>query len=414
MSKKIYTQIRNEWHSNWWLALELLLVSVVMWYVVDYMFVITNTYNEPHGFDVSHCYLIEMGKLTDKSSDYIPNDTLLVEEIETLVDRLRHRPEVEAVSLSANSYPYNGSNSSITIRYDTLLSDYCIVRSVTPDFFRVFRYEGIRGETPEELAQMLSDGNFMASDNLFLSKYDQRLTSFVGKSFFLGNDSAQTFRLIASLNPVRYSDYEPVWSWTSCFVVSLLLRDWYDTNLELCVRVKADQDVAFIERLRADSEKQFRIGNVFIADIVPFANIRRDYQMDETIQIRNYLFGMGFLLLNIFLGLLGTFWFRTQQRRSEIALRKALGSTNRDVFRRLLAEGMVILVIATIPAVIVDWNLAYAELNYWMNGTTLEPVRFIITVAITFLLIALMIVLGTYIPARKAMKIEPAEALHDE
>ena len=50
MSKKIYTQIRNEWHSNWWLALELLLVSVVMWYVVDYMFVITNTYNEPHGF----------------------------------------------------------------------------------------------------------------------------------------------------------------------------------------------------------------------------------------------------------------------------------------------------------------------------------------------------------------------------
>ena len=414
MSKKIYTQIRNEWHSNWWLVLELLLVSVVMWYVVDYMFVITNTYNEPHGFDVSHCYLIEMGKLTDKSSDYIPNDTLLVEEIETLVDRLRHRPEVEAVSLSANSYPYNGSNSSITIRYDTLLSDYCIVRSVTPDFFRVFRYEGIRGETPEELAQMLSDGNFMASDNLFLSKYDQRLTSFVGKSFFLGNDSAQTFRLIASLNPVRYSDYEPVWSWTSCFVVSLLLRDWYDTNLELCVRVKADQDVDFIERLRADSEKQFRIGNVFIADIVPFANIRRDYQMDETIQIRNYLFGMGFLLLNIFLGLLGTFWFRTQQRRSEIALRKALGSTNRDVFRRLLAEGMVILVIATIPAVIVDWNLAYAELNYWMNGTTLEPVRFIITVAITFLLIALMIVLGTYIPARKAMKIEPAEALHDE
>lgn len=414
MSKKIYTQIRNEWHSNWWLALELLLVSVVMWYVVDYMFVITNTYNEPHGFDVSHCYLIEMGKLTDKSSDYIPNDTLLVEEIETLVDRLRHRPEVEAVSLSANSYPYNGSNSSITIRYDTLLSDYCIVRSVTPDFFRVFRYEGIRGETPEELAQMLSDGNFMASDNLFLSKYDQRLTSFVGKSFFLGNDSAQTFRLIASLNPVRYSDYEPVWSWTSCFVVSLLLRDWYDTDLELCVRVKADQDVDFIERLRADSEKQFRIGNVFIADIVPFANIRRDYQMDETIQIRNYLFGMGFLLLNIFLGLLGTFWFRTQQRRSEIALRKALGSTNRDVFRRLLAEGMAILVIATIPAVIVDWNLAYAELNYWMNGTTLEPVRFIITVVITFLLIALMIVLGTYIPARKAMKIEPAEALHDE
>ena len=112
-----------------------------------------------------------------------------------------------------------------------MLSDYCIVRSVTPDFFRVFRYEGIRGETPEELAQMLSDGNFMASDNLFLSKYDQRLTSFVGKSFFLGNDSAQTFRLIASLNPVRYSDYEPVWSgllvlWFLCYCVIGMTLIW--------------------------------------------------------------------------------------------------------------------------------------------------------------------------------------------
>ena len=38
--------------------------------------------------------------------------------------------------------------------------------------------------------------------------------------------------------------------------------------------------------------------------------------------------GMGFLLLNIFLGLLGTFWFRTQQRRSEIALHKAHGATD--------------------------------------------------------------------------------------
>ena len=36
MNKKLFTQIKNEWHSNLWIATELLLVSVVMWYVVDY------------------------------------------------------------------------------------------------------------------------------------------------------------------------------------------------------------------------------------------------------------------------------------------------------------------------------------------------------------------------------------------
>ena len=39
MNKKLFTQIKNEWHSNLWIATELLLVSVVMWYVVDYIYV---------------------------------------------------------------------------------------------------------------------------------------------------------------------------------------------------------------------------------------------------------------------------------------------------------------------------------------------------------------------------------------
>lgn len=123
---------------------------------------------------------------------------------------------------------------------------------------------------------------------------------------------------------------------------------------------------------------------------------------------------MFFLLLNIFLGLLGTFWFRTQQRRGEIALMKSLGETDHSVFVRQLVEGLLLLVIATIPAVFINWNLANSELNAWMNGTTIEGGRFIITVLISFILIALMIVVGIWIPARKAMKVQPAEALHNE
>lgn len=56
MNKKLFTQIKNEWRSNLWLVTELLLVSVVLWYIVDYMYVQTSIYNEPRGFDISHCY----------------------------------------------------------------------------------------------------------------------------------------------------------------------------------------------------------------------------------------------------------------------------------------------------------------------------------------------------------------------
>lgn len=39
MFKKLFTQIKNEWRSNLWLALEMLIVSVVLWFVVDYFYV---------------------------------------------------------------------------------------------------------------------------------------------------------------------------------------------------------------------------------------------------------------------------------------------------------------------------------------------------------------------------------------
>ena len=413
MNKKLFTQIKNEWHSNLWIATELLLVSVVMWYVVDYIYVQYKVYTEPRGFDISNCYLVSMGQLTDKSPDFIPNDTLIAEEIDELVNRIARRPEVEAVSLSQNSYPYNGSNSGTEARYDTLQSyGYVVRRFVTPDFLRVFRYQGTRGETPEQLAEMLTKENFLASDNLYERKYGVKLTSLVGKQFYLFGDSAKTYKLAASLKPVRYSDHEQAFS--SYCMLYKLGRSWYDTHLELCVRVKEGQDVDFMNRLKADSEKQLRVGNVFIADVRSFADIRRNFEQASMNELRNYIFGMVFLLLNIFLGLLGTFWFRTQQRRSEIALHKALGGTNHTIFNRLLSEGLLLLLIATVPAIIIDWNLAHAELNSWMNGTTLETGRFIITVVLTFILIVLMIVIGIGIPARKAMKIQPAEALREE
>ena len=194
----------------------------------------------------------------------------------------------------------------------------------------------------------------------------------------------------------------------------MVKQSFYYIGLELCVRVREGQDNDFIERLKADSESQFRIGNIFISEIRSFKDIRRNYQQAWTNDIRNYVMGMGFLLLNIFLGLLGTFWFRTQQRRSEIALHKAHGATDRAIFSRLLSEGILLLAIVTPVVLLIDYNLAHLELNSWRNGTTLEWDRLLLCAAISFVLITLMIVIGIGIPARKAMKVQPAEALHDE
>lgn len=418
MNKKLFTQIRNEWRSNLWLALELLVVSVVMWYIIDLLYCRLATYMEPRGFDTEHCYLITMGVLTDKSPDYTPySDThKQSDEVRELVERLRRRPEVEAVSLSHSSYPYNGSNASAEVDYDTLHAPrWTIRRIVTPDFVRVFRYRGTRGETPEQLAEILERGDFLASDNLY-RKYSVPMTSLVGKKeFYLFGDTTQTFRLGAALQNVRYDDFRQARSsYSMVYNMNQWGDEWISADLELCVRVRADRDRNFMENLKADSEKQFRIGNLYIADIRSFTDIRRSYQQSMMNELRNYTVGMAFLMLNIFLGLLGTFWFRTQQRRGEIALHKAMGATDGAVFGRLMSEGLFLLLAVTVPAVIIDVLLAHFELNSWRNGTTLEWPRMAFSAAATFILIAAMIGIGIGLPARRAMKVQPAEALHDE
>ena len=416
MNKKLFTQIKNEWRGNIWLVMELILVSVVMWWVTDKLYVRLATYFEPRGFNTEHCYKIEMGELTPKSPDYTErNYEERTADILELAERLRRRPEIEAVSISSNSHPYNGSNGTIKLQLagDTLeANNWVIRRQVTPYFLRVFQYQGANGETPEQLADMIERDEILVSDNLFSSLYKKPLpmTNYVGRRFHLNGDTTSSVRLGASLNVVRYNDFQTGNS-SRTMVYKL---DWFDRDQELCVRVRPEHDVDFISKLKEDSESQYRVGNIFISEVRSFVDIRRNVQQGFYNGMRNDFTIITFLLVNIFLGLLGTFWFRTQQRKGEIALHKAHGATNGMVFTRLLSEGWLLLLIITPLALIIDFNLAYAELNAWRNGTTLEWDRLLFCGGISFALIALMIAIGIGIPARKAMKIDPAEALHNE
>ncbi len=127
-----------------------------------------------------------------------------------------------------------------------------------------------------------------------------------------------------------------------------------------------------------------------------------------------------FLLVNVFLGLIGTFWFRTRRRRSEIALRLAMGSTKSQVFRLLTGEGLLLLTIVALPAMLVCYNIGMAELTIGRTELiSTWPVkwgvlRFLLGSLGAWLLIALMVMMGIFFPARQAMRIEPAEALHEE
>ena len=160
------------------------------------------------------------------------------------------------------------------------------------------------------------------------------------------------------------------------------------------------------------SAGQLSVGNLFILKVHDYENIRNDFQRGNYNQVQIRFWMMGFLLLNILLGIVGTFWFRTQHRRSELALRVAVGSSRAQLWGRLNNEGIVLLSLAALPAAVICYNIGYLDLTdgYMEWGTA----RFLITFAISYFLMALMILAGIWFPARQAIRIQPAEALREE
>ena len=72
------------------------------------------------------------------------------------------------------------------------------------------------------------------------------------------------------------------------------------------------------------------------------------------------------------------------------------------------------MLLVTPLAVIIDYNLARLELNEYYYGAYDQLPRLLLCAGIAFALIAVMILIGIGIPAHQAMKIQPAQALHDE
>ena len=183
--------------------------------------------------------------------------------------------------------------------------------------------------------------------------------------------------------------------------------------ITLSLRVRPDADSGFMEKLMEDADRLYQVGNLYLLDVTSFKDLREICEREDMNEAKTQLCVLGFLLMNIFLGVIGTFWFRTQQRRREVALRMAMGSSRQGVFLRLMSEGILLLTLAAVPAVIIAFNVGMAELVD-VEKLPFGGGRFLAAVAVTWSLMAVMIVAGIWYPARGAMKVQPAEALHDE
>ena len=118
--------------------------------------------------------------------------------------------------------------------------------------------------------------------------------------------------------------------------------------------------------------------------------------------------GLGTLLAA--LGLYGVTSYAVSQRRREIGIRMALGAQRGDVLRLIIGRGMRLVGLGIVVGLVGAFIVTRGIRSLLFNVSPTDPITF----AGVSLLLVLVAVLASWLPARRAMKVDPMEALRYE
>lgn len=421
MIKNILTQIWNQRRTNSWLFAELVIVFVLLWFCVDVLYGLVFARLQPKGYDQEHVYKITVKSREDqfvKMQDADSVSHFWWKPLSEVIKSFKQYPGVESVCTSFGTDAYSNNIMFQGYHVDGDTSNVLIsnIRYVDAEYMHTFRIPMLHS-----IHKNLKDEDWNAINDVTPAIVSAELadslwgtTNVIGKRFSDYYSPDLHYRVIAVSVPQKNSDYnryEP-------YIMTPYPERVYKMQAipSIYIRVKADADNNdFSNRFIKTMSARIHIAPFYIFDIESMKYYKQldDASQGVTQEVNNTMLMMSFFAFNVFLGLLGTFWFRTNSRRGEIAIRMAMGSSRKQTAVHFLAEGVLLLAIASLPAAIIDLNIWKADLTVTIHADA-TLFRLIITLIITFMLMAIITLIGIWIPSKRAMHILPAEALHEE
>ena len=149
---------------------------------------------------------------------------------------------------------------------------------------------------------------------------------------------------------------------------------------------------------------------------VPFFDVRSaDALVAESLGPRRFnmylltCFALVALLLAS-VGLFGVMAYLVSQRTRDIGIRLALGASRQDVLRMIVGQGLVLAVVGAVVGVAAGYAITDLMRGLLFSVTPTDPTTFI---AVPVLLIVVALA-ACYVPARRALKVDPLVALRTE
>jgi predicted permease len=131
--------------------------------------------------------------------------------------------------------------------------------------------------------------------------------------------------------------------------------------------------------------------------------------VDRMIAVLLSIFGLGALLLAA-VGIYGVMGYSVAQRTREIGIRMALGAEQREIVKLIIGQGFTLVAIGAGVGLVLALVLTRVVKSLLFGVSATDPLTF----AVIVLLLVAVALFACYLPARRAMKVDPLVALRYE
>jgi len=323
------------------------------------------------------------------------------------VERVSHLPGVQAAAFGWG-VPLTGNKWYNTFEIDGLIDEAARkqgislpTRSVTPDYFAALGLTLLQGRlfraSDDDQAPRVGIVNQALADRYFPGQIP------IGRKLRFSGNRTNLIEIIGVLANTRTEaltdEAEPelyfsFWQ-AGAFSKHLVLRTQSDPRgLAITVR----------------RELQAIDPTVSVENIKTLEEIRAASVASRTFAM-NLLIGFALVAcLLATVSIYGVLSLSVGSRQSEIAIRMAVGAQRADVFRLILAGGLRLAVVGIGLGLFIALGLAVGLKTYLFAVSPADPLTFAV-MAVVVLIIAL---LTSWIPARRATRVEPTVALRNE
>ena len=356
------------------------------------------------GFDPSHTLTMEVALPTLPPSKYA-NDAEQSAFFHQVLDRLKQSPGVTAAG-AVLSLPLTGAEESTDIFIEGRPkvtadqrpnADYTIV---TPGFFEALRMPLLRGRQFTDLDARDAPGVIIINDALARRYWPNEDP--LGKRFTVGFEKSprEIVGIVTTIKQTTLSSGD-----RSAMYLPHLQRP--TGGMSIVIRTNGDP-MSLVALARTEIHA--------VDPKIPVTNIRTmDKIFSASIEQQRFsmllvgLFGSLALLL-AGIGIYGVMGYAVTQRKHELAVRMALGARASQVRQMVLKDGLALALLGVTIGVAGAFALTrlMSSLLFEVNPTDAPT---FIAVAVLLLIVAL---LASYIPARRATKVDPLVALRYE